>query len=548
MLKNSSRKSINLFLLFVSGLVIASLVGVFQNSPGYMDADYYMAGGQRLADGHGFQELMLWNYLDDPQGLPHPSHTYWMPLASLLAMVGMLVSGLHNFYGGRLAFILLAALVPPATFFLAQTINLPGGARTKDYTNWTAALLAVFPGFYLPFLATSDTFAISMLLGVAFLGIVNRLWTSNREAMAIRRPAVLWTLLGITAGLLHLARVDGILWAGLAGLVALLFESLHGRPFKLDSALFGRLGWLVLGYLIIMGPWILRSLVQFGVPFSPGGGRMLWITNYNELFIYPASSLTFHRWLQQGLGAILQARLSALGQNLATLFAVQGEIFLLPLILIGLWRSRRLAVVKLGLLAYGLIFALMTLVFPYAGARGGLLHSGAALQPFLWVMAAVGLQACLSWGVSHRKWDPRQAGIFFTAGLVMLALLVSVVVFYNRMFSPQPPQQPWDAVELLYGQVDASLLQMGADERQIVMVNNSPAYYLASGRPAISIPFGDLNTVLAVARRYHAVYLVLEFNQLTGSDDLYANPGDRPGLHYLRTVDAARIYEFEGAQ
>lgn len=548
MSKNSFRKSINLFLLFISGLVVASLVGVFQHSPGYMDADYYMAGGQRLADGHGFQELMLWNYLDDPQGLPHPSHTYWMPLASLLAMVGMLVSGLHNFYGGRLAFILLAALVPPATYFLDQTLSLPGGARTKTHSNWIAALVAIFPGFYLPFLATSDTFAVSMLLGAAFLGIVNWLWISKSEVMASRRRAALWALLGITAGLLHLARVDGILWAGLAGLVALLFEPLHARRLKLNPSLFGRLGWLLLGYLIVMGPWILRSLALFGVPFSPGGGRMLWITNYNELFIYPASSLTFQRWLQQGLGVIIQARLSALGQNLATLFAVQGEIFLLPLILIGLWRTRRLAVVRLGLLAYGLIFALMTLVFPYAGARGGLLHSGAALQPFFWVMAAVGLEACLSWGVSHRKWDPRQAGIVFTSGVVMLAFLVSVVVFYNRMFNPQPPQQPWDAVERLYGQVDASLLQMGADERQIVMVNDPPAYYLAAGRPAISIPFGDFNTVLAVAKRYHAVYLVLEFNQLTGSDDLYTKPGDRPGLHYLRTVDTARIYEFEAAQ
>lgn len=529
-------------LLFIFGLAVATLVSLFQNSPGYMDADYYMAGGQRLADGYGFQEMLLWNYLDDPQGLPHPSHTYWMPLASLLAMAGMLLSGMHNFYGGRLAFILLAGLVPPATFALAHTFT------RNNRSAWLAALLAVFPGFYLPFLATSDTFAISMLLGIAFLGVVSRLVVTTPQDLPRWRQAFLWTLLGVIAGLMHLARVDGLLWVGLAGLVALSFESLQARRLKLSRDLFGCLFLVLLGYLIVMGPWILRSLALFGVPFSPGGGRMLWITSYNELYIYPASTLTFSRWLQQGLGAILQGRISALGQNLTTFFAVQGEIFLTPLILLGLWRTRRLAVVQIGLLAYALIFTLMTLIFPFAGSRGGLLHSGAALQPLFWISAAVGLDAFLAWGVSHREWVPQQAGFVFTTGLVMLALLVSALVFYKRMFNPQPPQQPWDSAQRLYSQIDASLAQMGADDREIVMVNNPPAYYLVSGQPAISIPYGDLAVVLTVARRYHASFLILEFNQLTGSDDLYANPGDRPGLHYLRTVDSARIYQFENSQ
>jgi hypothetical protein len=535
-------KSWAFVLLFGLGLAVALGVGVFQNSPGYMDADYYMAGGQRLADGHGFQEMLLWNYLDDPQGLPHPSNAYWMPLASILAMAGMLVSGLHNFFGGRLAFILLAGLVPPATFMLAYTLT----RRTR--TAWLAALLAVFPGFYLPFLATSDTFAISMLLGAAFLGIVNRLWDSN-DGRRTQWPRMLWwALLGAVAGLLHLSRVDGILWLGMAGLAALLPVRLPLRRLRLPPDWLKSLACILIGYLVVMGPWIWRDLSVFGVPFSPGGGRMLWIANYNELFIYPASTLTFHRWLQQGLGAILQARFSALGQNLVTLFAVQGGIFLAPLMLLGLRRLWRIAVVKFALLAYVLIFTLMTFAFPYAGARGGLLHSGALLQPLFWVLAAAGLEVFVAWGVSRRKWIPRQAGLVFSGGMLMLAILVSGVVFDKRMFNPQPPQQPWDAAEHLYSQVNASLLQLGADGGEIVMVNNPPAFYLVSGRPTISIPFGDLNAVLSVAKRYHARFLALEFDQITGPDNLYADPGDRPGLHYLRTVDSVRIFEFENTQ
>jgi hypothetical protein len=532
-------------LLFALGLAVAFGVSAFQNSPGYMDADYYMAGGQRLADGFGFQEMIIWNYLDDPSGLPHPSNTYWMPLASILAMATMLVSGMHNFYGGRLAFILLAGLLPPATFLLASTFAPKNGAGSGRRTAWIAAFLAVFPGFYLPFVATSDTFVISMLLGAAFLGIVNRIWVTDQEMMKPGRPGIWWVLLGVIAGLLHLARVDGVLWVGLAGVAAFLPAQLQARRLKLNPGWLVRLAGVLAGYVVIMGPWILRNLALFGVPFSPGGGGMLWLANYNELFIYPASALTPGHWLQQGLGAILQARLSAFGQNLTTLFAVQGEIFLAPLIFLGIWRLWRTRVVKLGLLAYLLILTIMTVVFPYAGARGGLLHSGAVIQPLFWVLAAVGLEVFLSWGVAHRKWVASQAGMVFAGGILALAILVSGLVFYKRMFNPQPPQQPWDATQRLYSQVNASLSQMGADGGEIVMVNNPPAYYLASGRPAISIPFGDLNTALAVAKRYHASYLALEFNQLTGADDLYTNPGDRPGLHYLKSVDSIRIYEFE---
>jgi hypothetical protein len=56
------------------GLIAALFVAAFQSAPGYMDADYYYAGGRTLATGHGFTEMVLWNYLDNPAGLPHPSN------------------------------------------------------------------------------------------------------------------------------------------------------------------------------------------------------------------------------------------------------------------------------------------------------------------------------------------------------------------------------------------------------------------------------------------------------------------------------------------
>ena len=40
--------------LFVIGLIVPFIVSRFQALPGYMDADYYFAGGMQLAQGQGF--------------------------------------------------------------------------------------------------------------------------------------------------------------------------------------------------------------------------------------------------------------------------------------------------------------------------------------------------------------------------------------------------------------------------------------------------------------------------------------------------------------
>src|SRR3954464_12777191 len=108
-------------LLFLFGLITTSVVASFQPIPGTMDEDYYFAGGIRLAQGHGFTETYLWNYLDNPQSLPHPSHGYWFPLASIIAAAGMFLTGQQTFWGARMGFILIAALIPPVTAALAYT-------------------------------------------------------------------------------------------------------------------------------------------------------------------------------------------------------------------------------------------------------------------------------------------------------------------------------------------------------------------------------------------------------------------------------------------
>jgi len=525
------------YLLFsIFGMLPLVAVAFFQTSPGYMDADYYYAGGLRLAQGKGFSEEILWNFLDDPAGLPHPSHAYWMPMVSILAALGMLVTGQNQFATARLGLILVAVALPPLTGALSWKLT-----GRKD-SALLAATLACLPVFYLPFLPVTDAFGVTMLLGgVFFLVLPAETHTNTSRSSILFRS---W-LLGLLAGLMHLTRADGLLWV-LVALLAVSFLILGHLDRPARFALIGAscLACLV-GYGLVMGPWLLRNQAVFGSWLAPGGSRALWITRYDELFIYPASLLTPARWLESGLGAILRARLWAAGQNLQSALAVQGLIFLAPLVLAGFWRLRNDRRAQLAGFAWLLIFFVMTVIFPFQGARGGFFHSGAALQPFFWVMVPVGLEAFLGWGAQRRGWQAGVARSVFRFGLCVLALLLCGVILYGRLRPGQAARTVWDEPYQRYSRVEQALQASGIADDAIVLVNNSPGYYVASHRPAISIPYGDLQTVCEVASRYRAGYLLLEIDQIIGETQLYLNPSDRQCLHYLSTIAEVRVFEIK---
>ena len=52
--------------------------------------------------------------------------------------------------------------------------------------------------------------------------------------------------------------------------------------------------------------------------------------------------------------------------------------------------------------------------------------------------------------------------------------------------------------------VEKMFLDNGIQPEDVVIVRNPPGYFIASGRSAISLPFGDKSTILAVAEKYNA--------------------------------------------
>ncbi len=284
----------------------------------------------------------MWNYLDSPAGLPHPSHTYWMPLASILAAVVPGIVGLQGFELARLPFILIAGMVAPLTAALAYSHD----CQKKNAI--IAGLLAVFPGYYLAYYPTTDTFAIYMVLGTIFLLLGKKFLTSTAPRQYCN---------GIFIGVGHWldAPVPGR--RAVMVRVCLWINALRGytsRKVNIPGVQSGRFSLLVtlgaglVGYLVPMGAWLTRNVILYGSLMAPGGSHALWVRSYNQLFLFPADTLTFQYWWAQGAAAILSARLQALLLNLKTAVGVQFGIVFLPFALIGAWKFRKNPVVQLG--------------------------------------------------------------------------------------------------------------------------------------------------------------------------------------------------------
>ena len=496
--------------LWLGWLAVLMALAAWQRAPGYMDEAYYWVVGRAWAAGQGLVEPFLWNYLDDPAGLPHPAGAYWQPLPALLA-------GLFHRVGARWGFVLLAAAVPWLTWGVARAWGFGGTGSA-----W-AGLWAMAAGFYLAYLPAVDGFAPLLVLGGLYWALLPGAW---RDA---GRGAWRWAALGALAAGVHLTRAEGVLW-----LLATLAAALGAGPGRTR-----RLTAVLLGYALLMAPWWARNLQVWGRLWPPGQSRALWLTEYNDLFRYPAAQLTPQRWLAQGWGKILRDRAWALGLNLQTTLAVHGSIVLLPFVLLAGWRARQQPALRVAVGLYLAVLGLMTVVFPFAGARGGWFHAGAGFQPLLWALAGEGFETGLTWAARRRGWHRPSARRVLGGGLTLLLLAMTAALTWGRV-------QHWNADADRYAAAWRAWQQMAPQNAQAgpVLVVNPPLWVWVTGEPALVTPTGGPGALTAVAQRYGAVGLVLEANHPPGLAAWWVEPGPRPNWRYLGAAPGVQLYAF----
>lgn len=538
--------------IFVAALAVRVLTALPLDRPGYMDAYYYYDGAESLYRGKGFSENFIWNYLDDPAGLPHPSHLYWLPLSSILAWISFLVFG-ASYRAAQVPFIVLSACLPLPAYFLSLQLS---GSRRQAVA---AACFAIFSGFYLVFWVSPDNTAPFALLGSLSLIcaaegmnslIAHRL--SLSEGLR-RRGLLLFGLAGALTGLGHLSRADGLLLlvALLSSLIAYRISRIAHPPTSNLHSPFPILHSLLLlgGYLAVMGPWFYRNWQVVGSPMGEAGLKTAFLRDYDDLFSY-GQELSLWSYLGWGLGPILRSKLEAAWLNLQTLLFVDLLIFLSPFAAVGLWKVRlRLEYMPFFIYAV-LLYLAMTFVFTFPGYRGGMLHSSGALLPHFFAASALGLDDAVAWiGRLRRGWHLPSARRVFTFGFVLLAVFLSVFIYYNRALGGNMADPAWNRRDEVYEEI-AVWLEKNARPDEVVMVGNPPAFYYFTGRPCVVVPNEGVETLLEAAWRYGAEYLILDQNRPRPLAAFYAGDVQDERLTLLATFagDTVKLYRIRATE
>lgn len=502
----------DMLLIGLAALIVGGLAAARIAAPGYTDAYYYFNGGQRLVQGNGLTDAALWTYIGTggvPEGLPVPSHLYWMPLTSFVAAGGMLVGG-ANFNAAQIGFVLLYAALVLLGFWLGTTL---GKSRR---VAWLAGLLTLFSGFFMPYWFTTATFG---PFGLAGAGALITMGLGRRAAG--NPGAWRWfALSGACSGLAHLARADGLLLLFVLILVAVWPPWKGSKPTR--AALVG-----VLAYLVLMTPWFARNLSQTGQIFPVGGLETAWMRSYDEIFNYPPG-IDIRRFFTWGVGNILESRWQALVQNALRFVAEQGMIVLAPLLVVGLWRRRRDPLLA-GVLLYAPgLFALMTFVFTFPGTRGGLFHSAASLVPFWAALGALGLDDVVAWFGRWRRWNVAQARLVFGVCLLVWAIWLSLSTLNGKT-------SDWVGAGAYF-----RTLPLPAEA--VVMINDPSALYYFTGLPGVVLPNAPPETLNAIARRYGVTHIVLDLNTPAPLETLWLRRNVPVFLEHRFYDGTTRIY------
>lgn len=555
--------------IFLLGLLVRLITMVPIRQPGYMDAYYYYHVASNLYQGKGFTEDFIWNYLAIPDSVTHPSNLYWMPLVSVLIYFSFLLFG-EGFRAAQVPLVLLSAVYPLVAFWLGKDVF-----RNLRYA-WTMALLTIFSGVAFIYWVVPDNFAPFALAGCLSLICCYR---------GLRDSPWFFAGAGALAGLGCLARPDGVLLLVVALVTApacMLMGSTkrlaRNESLEMDTMASGALVdagagvkpaatvpchvdgdcpmenkvprfavrkqntrraliaicAALVSFALVISPWLVRNQGAFGTPWPSAGAKTLFLTEYNDVFAY-GKDLTLGQYLDWGWGNILRSKGEALWRNLLTF----GELllfYMLPFALVGFYLLRR-RVEYWPFFVYGvLLYLSMSLLFTFPGPRGSFLHSASALLPFLFGAAVCGLDRCVAaTGRRLKHWNVLVAQCNFTVIMIIFAVLASAGLGIRAA-------DGWDHRFQIYNEI-AAWLATRLSDGELVMAVDPPGYYYSSGRRSIAVVNNDLETTVAVCRRYGVRYILLEVAHPIPWHRFYLGEEEAPDLALAGQVADVRIYE-----
>jgi hypothetical protein len=160
-----------------------------------------------------------------------------------------------------------------------------------------------------------------------------------------------------------------------------------------------------------------------------------------------------------------------------------------------------------------------------------LLQSASALVPFWRSLGAIGLNGALTWAARRRRWPLEQSKWVFSGALIVLAITLSAMLFTKQVNS-------WNSAGARYRTIGAIL-----PHDAVVMVNDPPAFYYATGLSAVVVPDSPPSVIPTIAARYGVTYLILDANRTAPLNDLYEGRESAPFLSLISDQGGVRVYQ-----
>ncbi|MEO7664870.1 MAG: glycosyltransferase family 39 protein [Candidatus Limnocylindrales bacterium] len=490
--------------LFVLALAVRlGLIALFPDAA-YPDSFYYADVARSLAAGHGLNIDVVWifaevgNHIPAVPTLPIPSNGHWLPLSSLIQAPFITVLGPTGF-ASALPMALIGSLAAPLTWAIARD------ARAQPIVATTAGVLSAIPAAVTVFMVQPENFAIVHPLVAATLWCTARGLRGDNRAFAIA---------GLLAGLVALARNDGVLLGATIGLVWLIDRVrwwrgrrgsgswIHVEDRRPISSLAG-IACFVL-FMLVIGPWWARQIAVFGsISPTTSNGAALWIRDIAEW-----NSITAHPSLQtflaQGPGPIIASRLAGLGAALEIFAILVCSIVLVPFLLLGMIGRLRSRDFGPWFLYAFVVFAGATLLYPVHVAGGTFIHTAIGLAPHAAILSIEGVLIVVGWIASRRRtWEERSATGVFAWGIVILVVATAIV--FGR-----PVQLRWEVSRADRAAVGAELDRLLVPRDDRILSIDAAGFRYWTGHPGVVTPDDPIDTIEAVAKAYDIRWLVIE--------------------------------------
>ena len=285
-----SRLIIVLFVLtivvFLSTLLYSAAI---KQHPGHADPSFYVTLAKNIAAGKGFYIDYLWHYVYKPATISHYALDYWLPGASLIQSIFILLFGDDLFYItlASVTFVLFTAIVAMwCSYRLSgsfETAMIAGIFFLAIPSTFLSALSNQTSSFYMFFVFTA--------LALAFLGFKNKGF---------------FIFSGAFVAFANMTRGDGVLLLGVLLISAFIFFGFR-RGLRVWIYTFAV-------YILFMLPlyWLNYSSAGYLMPPSY---KAVFLKEYGELFMFHTENLNLSHYFTLGTLDIIKQKMLAFRIN-----------------------------------------------------------------------------------------------------------------------------------------------------------------------------------------------------------------------------------------